>query len=68
MEYGRTYRAMLPSDILSAARGLEMEKKSTPYLYELIDVHSSIDAFASAVIVEAAHRELDRRWMAGENP
>lgn len=56
-------RKMTADDILSARRGLAMKDKTVEQLGQLIDHHSTIDLFASKVIVEAAHREIDDRWV-----
>jgi hypothetical protein len=61
--YHRDFRPMTISDILSAARGLELNAKTDDELRELIREHSEIDVFASRVIQEACERELDRRWV-----
>jgi hypothetical protein len=58
----RGFRPMNPSDIRSAARGLELHAKTDDELRELIKQHSEIDMFASKVIQEACERELDARW------
>ncbi len=62
----KTFRKMNADDIVSARRGLQMQNQSHEALGRLIDKHKEIDAFASKVIVEAAHRELDDRWVREE--
>jgi hypothetical protein len=59
----RDFRPMTPSDIVSAARGLELHTKTNAEIDQLIAHHSEIDMFASKVIQEACEREMDRRWV-----
>lgn len=60
--YDANYRRMLQSDITSAARALELDKKSYQEIREIMHQHRQFDAFASKVIIEACWRELDARW------
>jgi hypothetical protein len=58
---GRSYRPIMPADIQSAQRGLRMRERSTDWLRKKVQEHLFIDAFASAVIVEAANEIIDER-------
>jgi hypothetical protein len=63
VQYCRDFRSTTSDDIASATRGLEMRRMTDFELRMLMEEHSEIDIFASKVIVEAAERELDCRWV-----